>query len=554
MSTRGGGLGLICVALVLSVAGQATAHALREGPSPGVRGPALPGAATVRPPVRPPVPPARVLVDEGFEADPVAAGTAVFGGPAGWLGWSVLARPAAGRYTVAAPHGAQALRLVGVRGARAGTTTTHRVRPGLRYRLSAVLGDGGARPFGVRLAVTACGRTVAALDVTTPPVPHGVGPAALTWTATQAAAGCPVGLELGNDVAGTGRAALADVDAVRLTVAGTADAPRNLVVASPRASEVLQRGPDGTAAVPVRTTVPAGTAVRVRLVPRVEAGVPVRGAATAWVAVRGSGYGTASLPAVAAGWYDLQVQARRAGRVVTTATVPGVGVGEVFLTFGQSNSANSGSVAQHVDDPRASAPLLGLAGWRVADDPQPNATNVNGSPWPAFLDAVVAAEQVPAAVVAIGFGSTGVGDWSPDGLLHHRVDTALAALGPHGVRAVLWHQGEHDSIRCTPAATYAADLEATVTGLRAATGRPDLPFFVATASAMKGSTPGCRASVRAAQAQVRADLPGVLEGPDTDGYAAAGWSVDGIHFDPRGLRAHGTAWAARVLGSGVVPR
>ena len=564
MSTRRGGLGLVCVALALSVAGQATAHALRAGPVTGpatgpaaVRGPALHDGATIRPPARPLVPPARVLVDEGFEADRLPPGAAVFGGPAGWLGWSVLAHPGAGRYpasVAAAAQGPQVLRLVTTPGARAGTTTTHPVRPGLRYRLSATLGDTGVRPFGVRLAVTACGRTVASRVVRTPPVPHGLGRAALTWTATQAAAGCPVGLELGNDVAGNSRAAVADVDAVRLTEAGTAVAPRSLVVASPRPSQVLQRGDDGTAGVPVRTTVPAGSAVRVRLVPRVEAGVPVVGAATPWVDVRGSGgYGTATVPGVPAGWYDLRVEARRAGDVVASATVPGVGVGEVFLTLGQSNSANSGSVAQHVDDPRASAPVLGFAGWQVADDPQPNATNVHGSPWPAFLDAVVAAEQVPVAVVAIGFGSTGVGDWRPGGLLHHRVDAALAALGPRGFRAVLWHQGEHDSVRCTPATTYAADLEATVTGLRTATGRPDLPFFVATASAMKGSTQPCREAVRAAQAQVRADLPHVLEGPDTDGYAAAGWSVDGIHFDPRGLTAHGTAWAGRVLGSGVVP-
>ncbi len=48
------------------------------------------------------------------------------------------------------------------------------------------------------------------------------------------------------------------------------------------------------------------------------------------------------IPTAAGGWYQVEVRVRRSGKTVAQATVEKVGVGEVFVGAGQSNSTNSG--------------------------------------------------------------------------------------------------------------------------------------------------------------------------------------------------------------------
>ena len=54
----------------------------------------------------------------------------------------------------------------------------------------------------------------------------------------------------------------------------------------------------------------------------------------------------ASVEVAAGGWYRLDVRAASAGKAVAQATVERVGVGEVFVIAGQSNSANHGAEKQ----------------------------------------------------------------------------------------------------------------------------------------------------------------------------------------------------------------
>ena len=72
---------------------------------------------------------------------------------------------------------------------------------------------------------------------------------------------------------------------------------------------------------------------------------------------------------VTAGWYAIEVRAWNGGAMVAAASVEQVGVGEVFVTAGQSNAGNYSPYRLTPSDPRVSA--YGPDGWQFAADPQP---------------------------------------------------------------------------------------------------------------------------------------------------------------------------------------
>jgi len=121
--------------------------------------------------------------------------------------------------------------------------------------------------------------------------------------------------------------------------------------------------------------------------------------------------------------------------------------------------------------------------------------------------------------------------------------TRMKQLGPHGFRAVQWHQGESD-VGMT-ADEYEQKLTRVIVESRKAAGW-DFPWFVAQVSyhnPEQPSFPGPR------EAQKRLWDKGVaLEGPDTDTLTGdmRDHNGQGIHFSPKGLRAHGRMWAERV--------
>lgn len=171
------------------------------------------------------------------------------------------------------------------------------------------------------------------------------------------------------------------------------------------------------------------------------------------------------------GRYRLECRTLRESAVFATAVVEHVGVGEVFVTCGQSNSANYGQPRQQ----------------------------------------------------------------------------ALQLAGPRGVRAVLWHQGESDSLAGTAAADYARRLGECIARSRQDAGW-DVPWGVATASFHPDAkaTADRQAAVIAGQQTVIQTVPGVFAGPATDGYRDRGCLCDGVHFNGAGLAAHAAGWAVAV--------
>lgn len=281
----------------------------------------------------------------------------------------------------------------------------------------------------------------------------------------------------------------------------------------------------------------------------------------------------ASLTVPSGGWYRLEARLTKDGKAVAETSIAHVGIGEVFLVAGQSNSANHGEEKQTVKSGLV-ASFDGKA-WQVAHDPQRGASGNGGSFLPPLGDALATKFGVPIGFIPIGIGATSVREWLPAGVAFPSPPTILSRVtkrpdgsweskgaaygtlvsrlkefGPHGFRAVLWHQGESDanqkdSTRTLPGTLYQEYLGHIIRDSRQAAGW-EAPWFVAQVSY---HVPGDEASedIRAAQAALwKSGL--ALAGPDSDALKGElrERGGKGVHFSGPGLRAHADRWAERI--------
>jgi hypothetical protein len=255
--------------------------------------------------------------------------------------------------------------------------------------------------------------------------------------------------------------------------------------------------------------------------------------------------GKAKLPA--GGWYKLEVRASKGGNAVATATREKVGVGEVFVIAGQSNSTNSGQFPTQQTSGMVSS-FSGMV-WKIADDPQigTHDKSKNGSPWPAFGDAMYASYKVPIGIASTGFGGTSTAQWQPDAkeALFPWMMTRIQQLGPGGFRAVLWHQGESDAIGGVSTDDYVTRLTNVIKASKEQAGW-EFPWFVAQVSYINPEKMKIE-TIRTAQKKIW-DSGVAFEGPDTDTLTGDNRDMDGkgIHFSPKGLKAHGEMWVEKV--------
>jgi serine/threonine protein kinase len=317
-----------------------------------------------------------------------------------------------------------------------------------------------------------------------------------------------------------------------------------IILQSPRNYQVFQRHSRQKGEVAVRGTAPAQCdAVEARLTgSSLDGPLPDRWQPVPLTADRHNF--AATLATTPGGWYRLEVRAVHDGKPVAVGAVDHVGVGEVFVIAGQSNSTNSGEKRQRP----VSGMVASFSGdsWQPADDPQPGTQDgsVGGSPWPAFGDALFAHYKVPIAIASTGSGGSSTAEWKEGSDLFTGLARRMAALGPHGFRAILWHQGEADFD--TPGDEYARRMAEIIKASRKAAGW-DVTWFVAHASYQ---SPAAAQSIATRAGQKKLwETKVALEGPDTD--ALIGDNRDqggkGIHFSDKGLRAHGQLWADKVI-------
>ena len=136
------------------------------------------------------------------------------------------------------------------------------------------------------------------------------------------------------------------------------------------------------------------------------------------------------------------------------------------------------------------------------------------------------------------------GQWQSTGELFDGIMKRINALGPHGFRALLWHQGESDVDQAAAnkisADDYRGKLETIIKTSKSQAGW-DFPWFVAEVSYHPGSP--SNPDFRAAQKSLW-DHGIALQGPDTDSLGEEYRA--GVHFNEKGLAAHGKLWADAV--------
>lgn len=254
---------------------------------------------------------------------------------------------------------------------------------------------------------------------------------------------------------------------------------------------------------------------------------------------------TSVINVISGGWYRVDLQALCNNIVVAQASVDKVGVGEVFVGAGQSNSTNCGQ--EIINQTSGMVSSFSGSYWQIANDPQPGSHDktMGGSFWPAFGDAMYEIYHVPIGVAVTGQGMTTSAQWQPDAPdgLYPWMMTRIYQLTPQGFRALLWHQGETDAH--TPTDTYVKEMTTLITRSTEDAGWV-FPWFVANAS-YHSPTLKSWPLVRAGQQKLW-ELGVSLEGPDTDTLVGDNRDFDGngIHFSPKGLRAHGKMWADKV--------
>jgi len=240
----------------------------------------------------------------------------------------------------------------------------------------------------------------------------------------------------------------------------------------------------------------------------------------------------------AGGWYTISIRASRGNDVVGKAAITKVGVGDVFVTAGQSNSANYGKPRQVARDDRVV--YFNGKSFVPAKDPIPGACGGGGSVWPVLGDHIAESQQIPVCFRSASLTWTQVKNWMPpETRLYKNLVKCVGEFETNGVRAVLWHQGESDSLAKTSAETYCDRLKTVIESLNKDAGY-EIPWFVAQASFHPGSKePEEQEVARGQQLLWKREI--AHKGPVTDDLGQD-YRSDGVHFNQRGLTAHAQRW------------
>ncbi|WP_229379777.1 sialate O-acetylesterase [Fibrella forsythiae] len=295
-----------------------------------------------------------------------------------------------------------------------------------------------------------------------------------------------------------------------------------LSVQFPTSRFVTQRGVDnqGKLYIAARLT-EAADRLEAQLTP-VSAG---QGTATAWQLIQVNPIAGVVIGSIngAGGWYVLTVRAVRNGVSIAEATVQPVGIGEVFITAGQSNSRGFGIGDNDLgafSDRVSSIDTInhyypqGFPALLSSGDPMPYATYTpltagkrvfpmgeSSWGWGELGDYIVNRFNVPVMFYNAGWDASTIDNWSntakgvpgcnlfycvvnwPNLQPYTNLRQLMSYYGATGgFRAVLWQQGESENARPSTIPLYAARLDSLIRKVRQDFNNRSMPWVVARAS------------------------------------------------------------------------
>jgi len=448
-----------------------------------------------------------------------------------------------------------------------GNSGTQAVTAGAADKLAFTTQPGGGQPgsaWATQPVVSvqdAGGNTVTSNTSTvTLAISNNAGPGGvLSGTKAKAAvAGVATFSGLSIDLYGTGytlgatAGSLTSATSAAFNITSTA----TVALTKPITRQVFQRGAGNTGTIAIAGTY-AGSPSRIEARALVMAGSGNSGSDTAWITITPSPTGgtfSGSLgPVTAGGWYQIVVRSVTAGAPGVTSSVQRIGVGDIYLTAGQSNSANYGTPAGVCADDRVSSYNYSDGTWAKAADPMPGPDGPGGSVWTRLGDLLAARDNLPVAFACMGQGSSEVSQWVPGsgGYYASHITVAVQAFPVNGFKAFLWHQGESDAIANTTPAVYQTRLNSVISQSRVDAGW-SVPWYISEASFHPYTSLSQEEPVVAGQRRVIEGDALVFPGPVTDDFHLigkvenTGWGY-GVHFNAAGLADFATQWAA-VLG------
>jgi hypothetical protein len=324
------------------------------------------------------------------------------------------------------------------------------------------------------------------------------------------------------------------------------------VITAPTSRHIVQRAATNVGAIEIEGTYSVGVPERIEARAVVMAGAGNNGTTTAWqtidAAPSANSFSGTLTNVPAGGWYQLEVRSVISGTPSTAAVMEKIGVGDIYITAGQSNSANFAAGQAPQDDRISARTSVTDSTWQLGTHPLPISNGGGGSVWTWLANRLIAAEDIPIGLVSLGQGGSTASSWtSPGGGNYNaRLKPAVKSFPVNGFRAALWHQGETDSINGVTAATHSGYLNAMISQSRIEAGWT-IPWYLAEVSYHPSSNLSMQEPIAAGQ---RLSIHGDAQtffGPGTDELHLTGGGS--LHFSAVGTDAHAHGWADILLGS-----
>ncbi|GAB3800204.1 hypothetical protein GCM10028819_25060 [Spirosoma humi] len=322
-------------------------------------------------------------------------------------------------------------------------------------------------------------------------------------------------------------------------------------ITMPLSRMVFQRDNGNHAQVPIQGNCPTSAASF-----QVKATAINGGQSVDWTTVGSASNGAFSGSlTLTGGWYSLQVRALAGGAEVGNWTLDRVGVGEVFITAGQSNQYGSPYANNlNAQDDRVS--VLGYYNWpqgNIDETALPKQMVQAGSGaqsgphgamyiWGGLGDRLVARLGVPVMFLGASYGSTSSSEWrdAANGVENVASFNKSSPYRPFGVavmyyikrsgvRAVLWHQGESDN-NAVSQGDYVNNLTTVINKSRSQSGMGALSWVISKVSYFPGNGHDYDQNIINAQEQLIGQINNCFPGISTDGFIGPDWRSDGLHF------------------------